>query len=526
MTVKTKSASKTTFTFPWSRDSITLNQTTIQMLALATVLLIATYIRVVDLNQLGFNSDEAVYAGQGAAIARAPIYSDIFPVFRAHPLLFQFTLALFYSFGVSDIGGRIVSAGIGVLTIFLIYKLGNRLYGYRVGLYSALIMALMPYHVVVTRQVLLDGPMVFCSTTALYMLAGYAQTKRPLWLYGVGAAMGLTFLAKETGILMMGAIYIFLALSPEIRIRLKDLFISTAIMAAVMSPFPLSLSLARGGSRKSGQNYLVWQLFRRPNHTFDFYFTEVPPAMGYLVVLTALLGLFLFWRQNGWREKLLVLWVIGPTLFFQLWPTKGFQYLLPIAPAVAILAARTLVFFPGRDFYWRGKWFSRFVPGMLGLLLIAGTLFQNSWQRVHPLESDTFLAGSGGIPGGREMGHWIRDNVPEGATFMTIGPSMSNIVKFYGFRQSYGASVSPNPLHRNPSYEPVVNPDYQIRTGALQYLVWDSYSAARTKFFEDKLNYYKGKYHGRVVHQQSITVTTEDGVEIQKPVIIIYEVRP
>ena len=41
---------------------------------------------------------------------------------------------------------------------------------------------------------------------------------------------------------------------------------------------------------------------------------------------------------------------------------------------------------------------------------------------------------------------------------MTIGPSMANLVQFYGRRQAYGLSVSPNPLNRNPSYEPLAEP--------------------------------------------------------------------
>ena len=56
------------------------------------------------------------------------------------------------------------------------------------------------------------------------------------------------------------------------------------------------------------------------------------------------------------------------------------------------------------------------------------------------------------------MGLWVKANVPEGATFMTIGPSMANIVQFYGHRKAYGLSISPNPLRRNPSYDPLDNP--------------------------------------------------------------------
>ena len=139
--------------------------------ALAIVFGLVVGMRTVHLNAIGYNSDEAVYAGQGAAIAQSPILTDIFPIFRAHPLLFQFTLALFFkAFGAVDWLGRLVSVGVGIVTVYLIYRLARRLYGPTAGLIAALFMALMPYHVVVTRQVLLDGPMALFSTLTLYLL--------------------------------------------------------------------------------------------------------------------------------------------------------------------------------------------------------------------------------------------------------------------------------------------------------------------------------------------------------------------
>jgi hypothetical protein len=120
----------------------------------------------------------------------------------------------------------------------------------------------------------------------------------------------------------------------------------------------------------------------------------------------------------------------------------------------------------------------------------------------------------------------LRDNSPAGSTLMTIGPSMANILQFYGHRRAFGLSVSPNPVHRNPSYTPIRNPDFEIRTGEFQYIVWDSYSAGRSAFFSEKLINYAQRYNGRVVHTESVTSTTPDGKSLAVPVIIIYEVRP
>ena len=54
----------------------------------------------------GFNSDEAVYAGQAAALAGDPELSRFFPIFRAHPMLFQFILSIMFRIEVSDVAAR------------------------------------------------------------------------------------------------------------------------------------------------------------------------------------------------------------------------------------------------------------------------------------------------------------------------------------------------------------------------------------------------------------------------------------
>jgi hypothetical protein len=505
----------------WSRD----RESIARLGNIAFVMILAAGVRLWGLNQIGFNTDEAVYSGQAAAISQVPVLKDIFPIFRAHPLLFQFLLALLFDFGVSDLAARLLAVAISLVTVYIVYRLGSLLYGESAGILAALIMAVMPYHVIVSRQVLLDGPLVLCTTLTLYLLARYSLTGNPIWLHAAGIGMGLTFLAKETGIILLGSIYSFFALSREIPVRLQDLILSFALMVIMILPFPLSLMLA-GGS-KIGQQYLIWQLFRRPNHTPDFYLTTVPGVIGILVILLALAGIWLLWRERTWREKLLLWWIIVPVVFFQIWPTKGFQYLLPIAPAFAILAARTLT-----RWLWvenpisreRGmsKLWVRVLAGGLMILMLLNT----SWLSIQPPTTGVFIAGTGGVPGGREAGEWIKENLPSNSTLLTIGPSMANILQFYGHRKALGLSVSPNPLHRNPAYEPVPNPDLQIRSNNIQYVVWDSYSAGRSTFFSERLLKLTARFHGRVIHTQTVTVTLDDGTKVDKPVIIIYLVHP
>jgi hypothetical protein len=243
-------------------------------------------------------------------------------------------------------------------------------------------------------------------------------------------------------------------------------------------------------------------------------------------------GLIFLWSERSWRETLLLSWILVTVLFFQIWPVKGFQYLLPIAPAVALLAGRLLGKLVDRrrdNQVSQGTVNLLAVPSLLSWAVVgvlAFSLGQASWARIQPETSSLFLAGTGGIPGGREAGLWINQNIPLGAQFMAIGPSMANIIEFYGERNAYGLSINPNPLHRNPAYDPILNPDLQLRNSDIQYIVWDSYSSGRSTFFTDKLLAYVKKYNGRVVHTESITVKDSQGNLVTQPVIIIFEVHP
>jgi hypothetical protein len=506
------------------------HEVAISRLVLAISMVAGTFLRLWQINAMGYNTDEAVYAGQAAAIAGVPGLKDIFPIFRAHPLLIQSMLALIYKIQFSDLAGRLLAVVIGLGTVYLTYLTGKTLYGRFPGAVAALFLALMPYHVTVSRQFLLDGPMVFFATLTMYMLARFGKTQKVAWFYAAAAAMGLTFLAKETGIILVGAIFVFLALSPDLHLRFRDLVVAFVLLVLVMAPMPVTLLLARRSS--TGNNYLTYQLFRRPNHPALFYLQTVPSALGIMLIVVAALGLFFLWRERSWRETLLLSWIFVTVIFFQIWPVKGFQYLLPIAPAVTLLAGRLLGQLitqghgnesskPAFNYLTIPPALSWVVVGVLGF-----SMGLASWQRIQPETTSLFLAGTGGIPGGREVGTWIEQNVPVGARFMTIGPSMANIVEFYGQRIAYGLSVNPNPLHRNPAYDPILNPDLQLHDSDLNYIVWDSYSAARTPFFANKILLYLKKYNGRAVHTQSITVKDSQGNLVSQPVIIIYEVHP
>jgi predicted membrane-bound mannosyltransferase len=485
---------------------------------LLIVVAVAAFLRLHALDRLGFNSDEAVYAGQAASISGAKAFLNYFPIYRAHPVLYQAVVSIAYHVVLSDFVARLVAVLFGLATIVVCYHLGSVLYGRRIGLVSAGLLALMPYHVVVSRQALLDGPEVFFSTLALYGLARYRISAESRWLVALGGTLGLAFLTKETAVVLLGAVFVYFALDAEVRLRRRVVAVTVAFFVAVAVVYPTATAF--GGASKSGKSFFLWQLLRKPNHSWAFYFNTALPDLGILVIAVAACALFALRKQRSWREMMLLSWIVVPFVFFDAFPTKGYQYLLMIAPPVAVLAGRGLAHLPRTGKFTLG---SVRVPraGVTALVFTAVVinLLVPSWSSINAAPQSSSLAGTGGLPAGRETGRWIGAHLPRDIQMLAIGPSMANVLEFYGDRKVWGLSVSTDPRQRNPVYQPVTNPDLAFREGTIQYIVWDAFSADRSMSSSDRLLRYVRKYRGRLIYQATIPGHRD-------PVIRIYEEQP
>lgn len=455
-----------------------------------------TVLRFLSLNSVGLNSDEAVYASQGASLAGNPNFSGLFPIVRAHPLLVQMLVSPLYTSGRPDTVARYVAAAFGVATILVVYVAGRAMFGAVTGSVAALLLAVMPYHVTVTRQFLLDGPMTFFTTAALACMAKAMAGGSRRWFVAAGTCIGLGALCKETGLVLGIAVVAFLSVYARAWRPVR--FPVYAGLATLGLTFAYPALTAVAGGSGGGQSYLLWQLTRQPNHDFGFYPATVGGAMGFLPLAIAGYGL-LVRPPASWREKLLLSWIVVPLAYFEVWPVKGFAYLLPLAPAVALLAARGIAAI-GLSATGVRRRVNVLLAGLVAVVC-AVVLAVPASAVIHDNRT-TGLAGGGGTPGGRETGRWIAAHLPAKAAFITIGPSMANLIRYYSGRRADGLSVSPNPLHRNPAYQAIINPDGALRAGIYQYVVWDAFSASRSTRFAAVATSLAQRFDARLVHTE------------------------
>ena len=140
----------------------TINPSKQELWIIILIIISATVLRIWDLGSVGFNNDEAIYSGQAATLAGHKEFSEYFSIYRAHPLLLQFMISILFGiFGIGDVIARIIPAILGILTVIVTYLIGKVLFNRRVATVSALVIAILPYHAIISRQVLLDVSLVF-----------------------------------------------------------------------------------------------------------------------------------------------------------------------------------------------------------------------------------------------------------------------------------------------------------------------------------------------------------------------------
>ncbi|HUP86993.1 MAG TPA: glycosyltransferase family 39 protein [Acidimicrobiales bacterium] len=496
------------------------------------VLGLAAWVRVIGQASIGLASDEAVYAGQAASIAGDASRAALFSLFRAHPVLVQLLLGAVYRVGgVSDVNGRLfVALAFGVGTVALVMLLARRVYGPAVALVAGAVLAVLPYHVLVTRQVLLDGPMTFFVVLAIVCAERAATRGSELAFVGAATFVGFATLTKETAILAGPAILLALIISRKASaVGRRSTTLAIIVGALLVAPFLLSRLLR---SHNAGQT-LLWQLTRPPNHSTAYFGTILLAYVGPALLLLALVGIVIQIRRHTGGDIVILIPAAIFGIFHQMWPTKLLPYLVVMTPAIAIAAAVAVVATAGALTRRRSKT-GRTLAGVLLVALLLPAAVASSDLR-HPADAHAGRIVDVGPPvatfaGGREVGRWVSDHTPVGSRFMTIGPSLGNIVAFYGDRPFVALSVSPDPAKRNPAYVPVPNPDLALRTGAVDYIVWDAYSAARSRFSGDRALRYARRYHGVPVlsvvregrSRRTIDGAAPDDAEV---LAIVYSVR-
>jgi 4-amino-4-deoxy-L-arabinose transferase-like glycosyltransferase len=274
--------------------------------------------------------------------------------FEKPPLQYWATALAFEAFGVHDWSARLWTALSGALGVLLAAWLGMRVYGRAAGLIGGMILAGSGYYFLLAHLATLDMGLSLALQLALGgLVLLVAGNERPVrcapWLLALGVA--LAFLAKGlVGILIPAAVaglYVLLRRDWGLILRARPWWSLLALLV-LAGPWVYAVS-AR--NPEFAHFFFVHEHFERfltrvhARYEPDWYF--IPVLLAGFLPWTTLLPRTL---SGAWRDAragdgaagMLALWAGFIFVFFSLSQSKLIPYILPLFPALALLAGRAV----------------------------------------------------------------------------------------------------------------------------------------------------------------------------------------
>jgi Dolichyl-phosphate-mannose-protein mannosyltransferase len=103
---------------------------------------------------------------------------------------------------------RVLSAGLGILSIGVIFLIGKILAGTGTGLIAALLAATAPVHIQNSHFFTAEIPFTFFASLCLFFVLKFAGEQNVVWSLAAGIALGLTLLCKYTAVFLVPVIFI------------------------------------------------------------------------------------------------------------------------------------------------------------------------------------------------------------------------------------------------------------------------------------------------------------------------------
>lgn len=286
-----------------------------------------------------FDWDEGIYATLGREMRASkdlltPTWNS--ELWLEKPPMIAWVTSLGMSLaGENELGSRLFMPIFAGITLYAIFRIGEKLAGPLSGAISLGILGYFNLFLARTRTLNTDGMLLACISLTTWFIMSNAP---PIW---VGLAIGLSIMVKGPA----GLLAIFIAL-PLLTKKSRSYLLHTLFYILIVTvPWHLYAYLIHGQSFITP--YLLEQVLRRATvpiefHTESryFYFNFLYQDLGLGIILISLLGTYFICRD--WLAKKntylfqIIWWLVMPLVLFTLAKTRLSWYILPIYPALAL----------------------------------------------------------------------------------------------------------------------------------------------------------------------------------------------
>ena len=276
-----------------------------------------------------------------------------------YPPLFDVTTSLFFkALGVNLFSAQLVAVTFSLLSLWIVFEYGNKLYGPRNGLISSVLLASMPGFVWLSRMAMIETMLMFFFSISLFLFFSWIRKRDDKLLILTGVTLGLGFLVKYQTV--VGGLIILISLLYFIKqrfsVKLSKLLLIVIVAGAVISPW-VFLTYQQFATEMFGKWIYVAGMGNEERLTYS---TRFPTPIFYLIEMTqpyphrhpiclpvylmALLGLGLWmWRRNE-GDKFSLITFATVYVVFTVITSKDWRYITLIFPILAVSASELILF--------------------------------------------------------------------------------------------------------------------------------------------------------------------------------------
>jgi 4-amino-4-deoxy-L-arabinose transferase-like glycosyltransferase len=303
--------------------------------------------------------DEVTHFTGGLLLSRGQVGTWVLTNSLYPPVYDLFTALYYLITGPSVFAGRLVAVTFSALSVLVIYELARELYNKKTALLAAVLFAIMPGIVWLSRVAMIETLLVFvfclCMRFFFRWVKGGRERDHVIWIAAlvVGVAVKYQMLVVAPIILLLG-MYFWKkeCFKAELKSWLRFPRLAVVLAAVVAVAVAIYALLASGVfdtllfAIQVGTAQKAAYSLRYPVPVF--YFVEMawfsnllhPISLLFYAVGLAGLGLLVYRRKR--EDKFLLLWFLVVYVVFTLIPNREWRYVTIAFPVLAITAAEIL----------------------------------------------------------------------------------------------------------------------------------------------------------------------------------------
>jgi uncharacterized membrane protein len=340
--------------------------------------------------------DEVIHLNQGNFLYWG-LYDKFLPNAFYPPVFDVLEFFSFEALGVSLFSARLIPVLFSILALWVVYELANSMYGSKVGLLSAVFLAVMPGYFWLSQGALLESSLVFFVVASLLFFYQWLIKRQDKMLVFTGVALGLGFLSKYQ--IIVAAFILILSILFLARNQLKLVFkkFTITIVAALLVVTPwLVITYQLYASQFLNQWLYALQVGNPERSVYSerffqpiFYLIDIVwpydtiHPISLFMYIAGFVGFVFFALRRKPQDKYVLIWFIVIYVVFTLISNRAWRYALPLFPALAISVAVLFITLSGRvQSVWRSanasanrKKLAKVAGGLIAVSLVCTIAF-------------------------------------------------------------------------------------------------------------------------------------------------------